>query len=482
MNWAKRREQGIVARGAEAGFTLLEMVMAITISALVFTTSAYVMYGSIKAYSAARQRSVFIEIANGAMEELRGQPFEQLGVASGNLATYNDPSAGQFEGLAATVVGGTPLPATSTVSSSPITGIQLPYYIDRWVTWVGPNGAPGNDLKRIAVRVRWTESSGAARSYRLTSTRYPGGLGSAANTNIAPVSSIAITSGSASGNVGHTVTFSAAASTDADGDALQYAWDFGDGQTLTASPSSIVTHQYNLAGTFVTRVTVTDGNGGSTSSPMSITTIDPSSAPPTASFVVQSNLPTGVVTLDASGSTDTDGTVTGYSWTFGDGSVGSGAQVNHTYTASGTYTVGLIVTDNSAKSSPNVSQSVTVTVATCQASSGSFVNGANTNFALVASNRKPSNATFTFDATTNTVCTSAVGRMTQDGGTFEVPLTLQTTAGGVKTWRATSSIGTAAKLPTGCAQTGSIVAKDASAVTSTKNFTYKVATTLGTCP
>ncbi|MEE8392147.1 MAG: PKD domain-containing protein [Anaerolineae bacterium] len=34
-----------------------------------------------------------------------------------------------------------------------------------------------------------------------------------------------------------------------------------------------------------------------------------------------------------------------YSWTFGDGSVGTGSNVNHTYLATGTYTVGLTITD-----------------------------------------------------------------------------------------------------------------------------------------
>ena len=51
--------------------------------------------------------------------------------------------------------------------------------------------------------------------------------------------------------------------------------------------------------------------------------------------------------FDGGGSTDSDGTIVKYEWNFGDGSGGSG-EVNptHHYTAAGTYTVMLTVTDN----------------------------------------------------------------------------------------------------------------------------------------
>jgi serine protease len=66
--------------------------------------------------------------------------------------------------------------------------------------------------------------------------------------------------------------------------------------------------------------------------------------PPVASFTV------GCVglecTFDASGSTDPDGQVVSYAWTFGEGGTGVGTPVTHTYAASGSYTVSLTVTDD----------------------------------------------------------------------------------------------------------------------------------------
>jgi PKD repeat protein len=53
------------------------------------------------------------------------------------------------------------------------------------------------------------------------------------------------------------------------------------------------------------------------------------------------------VNFSSAGSSDPDGTIASYPWTFGDGATGTGTNATHVYQTAGTYTVQLTVTDNS---------------------------------------------------------------------------------------------------------------------------------------
>ena len=82
-------------------------------------------------------------------------------------------------------------------------------------------------------------------------------------------------------------------------------------------------------------------------------------APPTAAFT--NTCTEGACTFDASGSTDSDGTITSYAWAFGDGGTATGVNASHAYTASGSYQVALTVTDN-AGGTATLTKTVNVTV------------------------------------------------------------------------------------------------------------------------
>ncbi|MGZ5482172.1 MAG: PKD domain-containing protein, partial [Pyrinomonadaceae bacterium] len=69
------------------------------------------------------------------------------------------------------------------------------------------------------------------------------------------------------------------------------------------------------------------------------------------------------VTFNGSGSFDPDGTIISYSWTFGDGTNGSGATPTHTYASAGTHTAALTVADNSGNAG-STTGSVTITANT----------------------------------------------------------------------------------------------------------------------
>ncbi len=85
---------------------------------------------------------------------------------------------------------------------------------------------------------------------------YTIGAENAAAVNAAPeITSATVTTGKGKPKVGDPLAFSATA-TDADGDALQYTWDFGDGSTGTGA---LVEHAYDASGTYTAVVTVSDG-------------------------------------------------------------------------------------------------------------------------------------------------------------------------------------------------------------------------------
>lgn len=69
----------------------------------------------------------------------------------------------------------------------------------------------------------------------------------------------AVAGGPYAGGVGVTVTFDGLASTDSDGDELEYEWHFGDGETGEGvSP----THTYAHEGRYIVTLVVSDGRGG----------------------------------------------------------------------------------------------------------------------------------------------------------------------------------------------------------------------------
>ncbi len=153
---------------------------------------------------------------------------------------------------------------------------------------------------------------------------------------------------------GLTLALDGSGSNDADGTITSYAWNFGDGGSSSLrSP----THTYGSAGTYSVTLTVTDDRGGVNATSQDITVAPIPNQAPTASFTSQ--VADMTVSVDGSGSTDADGTIASYAWSFGDGATADTAVATHTYAAAGTFTVTLTVTDN--KGATNV-KTVDVTV------------------------------------------------------------------------------------------------------------------------
>jgi trimeric autotransporter adhesin len=114
-----------------------------------------------------------------------------------------------------------------------------------------------------------------------------------------------------------------------------WAWDFGDGDTSTLRNP---THTYTAVGNYTASLTVTDAGGNTSTKTVGIV-VEPLAAEFSAT-------PTSGPAPLATTFTDlSTGSPTSWAWDFGDGTTSTAQNPSHTYTAPGTYTVSLTVTD-----------------------------------------------------------------------------------------------------------------------------------------
>jgi PKD repeat protein len=175
-----------------------------------------------------------------------------------------------------------------------------------------------------------------------------------------------------SGTEGDSFSFTVSASDD-DGTVDSYDWDFGDG-TTDSTLVDTTTHTFTSAGVYTVEVTVTDDDGGQAVASIDVTVNAPAVDPvPVASFAANVKVvdlisgPGTVNFTDYSSNLVDDtgaGDVASYDWDFG----GTGASpltattqgnTSATYSAVGSYTVTLTVTDNAGQES---SDSLTIKV------------------------------------------------------------------------------------------------------------------------
>jgi chitodextrinase len=147
------------------------------------------------------------------------------------------------------------------------------------------------------------------------------------------------------------VLFDASTSTSAPNNPIQsYQWSFGDGRT---GNGVTVLHSYDLAGTYVVTLTIFDSFNHSAQTSQTVTVLGTPN--PSASF---SSSPTDPlvnqqINFNGSASTAPQGhRIVNYTWDFGDGTplFSSGSPIaSHSYTLPRTYTVTLVVTDDTGK-------------------------------------------------------------------------------------------------------------------------------------
>jgi type II secretory pathway pseudopilin PulG len=166
----------------EQGFTLLELTIAMGLSAFVFAALASVLGSAVRTLALQKARSQANEVATLGLEDLQRLSFNQL-----VLCTTPTLSSGATDpGLGAVIMGSgcpSPIPAgyegdpcSGTVGSVPASSFSCykvgrTMYVRRYIVWTDPTQTG----KRLAVFVDWTDTAGHHQVSQQSSLRTPTG-------------------------------------------------------------------------------------------------------------------------------------------------------------------------------------------------------------------------------------------------------------------------------------------------------------------
>lgn len=143
--------------------------------------------------------------------------------------------------------------------------------------------------------------------------------------------------------VGEVGVFDGSGSVDPDGEILSHVWDFGDG---SIGEGPVVDYAWRAPGVYQVSLEVRDDSGtGSATRGFSAPVVV--SAAPVAEAGPDRHVTGSELVFDGRGSSDADGGITSWEWTFGDGASASGPVVRHAYAEPGEYEVRLTVRDDS---------------------------------------------------------------------------------------------------------------------------------------
>jgi hypothetical protein len=158
----------------DEGFTLIELVMAVTVLALAIFGLAAVFGASIRTGAVDVHRTNAVALATQWSERLRAVPYEHLGLADGDTSSACD------NGASIVVVD---QPGVTVADALPTIMGGVAFTVDRCVVWTSDSNLVATTAyKRSTVTVSWTDEAGP-HLVRQDAAAYPGGLGPATSTS-----------------------------------------------------------------------------------------------------------------------------------------------------------------------------------------------------------------------------------------------------------------------------------------------------------
>jgi len=308
----------------------------------------------------------------GAIRANGGAASATSGGGGGGGRIRIDQAMGMFMGVVETLGGVAPSGrsgangAVSVVTTPPgspmiqrganlVAAVGRPYLFDvngrveaagmRPMTFAKDMGPPNLFVDAVTGRVTWTPSGPGLVTVAVKATNmvgtdvYPFAVDVTASPPAGPMASIA--PGTFSGPGPFTVPFDGSGSTGAAA-LLAYDWDFGDGQV---AEGAMVSHTFTACGGYVTRLTVTDVYGQTSTASQLVSVACNGMNPPRAKIVA--TLTPGSGTTEASFSCECaqgSAAITGYQWLATDGLFSDQPMDMHAF-GPGTHTLQLIVVD-----------------------------------------------------------------------------------------------------------------------------------------
>ncbi len=287
------------------------------------------------------------------------QPSVDIEPYYDNNSSYYDivitlPYFELFKGYASSLVAGMPLTYTLTVTnigSVDATGVvvtdALPLEVGGGVaSWAIPSLAANGGVTQVITNVVLPCTAGTAFTnqwYRVASSDQgvTSDWGPAlALATISPTLNAAFDYSANSITVNDTVWFTSTSSTN--GADLSYEWNWGDGSAHVFAANAM--HQYLQDGTFTVTLTIADACGFTAYHEVAISVAAPDLVAG-FEYAPSSIVVNGTVTFTDTSTTNVPPIVARL-WDFGDNATSSAQHPTHQYTAVGTYTVSLLVTDS----------------------------------------------------------------------------------------------------------------------------------------
>ncbi|AKB80284.1 cell surface protein [Methanosarcina horonobensis HB-1 = JCM 15518] len=219
-----------------------------------------------------------------------------------------------------------------------------------WNFGDGTNSAVQNPVHAYSTAGNYTvvlTVSNAAGNTTVTKSNYITVTGTVAQKPVA-----AFSASPTSGNAPLNVTFTDSST----GSPVAWNWNFGDG---TSSTEKNPAHTYSTAGNYTVTLTVTNAAGSNTATKSSYISVGTTAQKPVINCwgsPRSGNAPLTVTFKD-----DSSGSPTAWNWSFGDGTTSTLQNPKHTYSAAGSYTIKLTVTNAAGNTTATKNNYITVT-------------------------------------------------------------------------------------------------------------------------